>query len=86
MRRENTLHECLKAAMHWLGKYCTFNPQVQQVENGEWLQFTVWINKKEPGAFMFTKPTLTTITRPIPEDEGNVITLNEWRHEDNASV
>lgn len=79
MRRENSLHECLKAVMHWLGKYCTFNPQVQQLPNNEWLQFTVWINKKEPGAFMFTNPTLTTMNRPIPDDEGNVISLNEWR-------
>ncbi len=54
----------LKMSLHWLGSYLACKEEVSQIENGEWLLFSVYVRKMDDAVFAFSKPCLVVDADP----------------------
>jgi hypothetical protein len=72
----------LNMALTYLGRYISNNDEVKKAPDDEWMEFHVWVHKKDIHTFGFVQPCLTFNPNKKQEDNKEEIEIhyNEEPH------
>lgn len=72
----------LETCLHWIGKYVRSNDDVKKLHDGEWLEFIVYVQKKDENTTLFSNPILKTIIYNFNDGNEKIqVYRNEFKHD-----